>query len=131
MEKSTPSNPVESNIQSKTGIEDLFKDLTLVTPPILEKPQKDMKNDIMNLFEKVCHSTLLMEFSERLSKECYCCGRTVFILVTKICKSAESSPNNLVEDPNAHFIVRLLICCLLCCNRVKTLAQVSNLTLLR
>lgn len=60
VEKSTPSNPVESNIQSKTGIEDLFKDLTLVTPPILEKPQKDMKNDIMNLFEK---SSMVSPFS--------------------------------------------------------------------
>ena len=64
LEKSIPSNPVESNIQSKAGIEDLFKDLTVITPNILEKPQRDVKNDIMNVFDKVCHSTILIEFQK-------------------------------------------------------------------
>ena len=52
-EKNDPSKPVESKIQSKYGIEDLLKDSPLVTNSFSEEPQKDVKNDIMNLFEKV------------------------------------------------------------------------------
>ncbi|KAL3733692.1 hypothetical protein ACJRO7_023117 [Eucalyptus globulus] len=50
-EKSNHSKPVESSTQSTSVIEDLFKDVTLV-PSVSEKPQKDVKNDIMSLFEK-------------------------------------------------------------------------------
>ncbi|XP_030469170.1 ADP-ribosylation factor GTPase-activating protein AGD5-like [Syzygium oleosum] len=50
-EKSNNSKPVESSTQSTSGFEDLFKDVTLV-PSVSEKPQKDVKNDIMSLFEK-------------------------------------------------------------------------------
>ncbi|KAI3441562.1 Arf-GAP domain-containing protein [Psidium guajava] len=50
-EKSNQSKSVESSTQSTSGFEDLFKDVTLV-PSVSEKPQKDVKNDIMSLFEK-------------------------------------------------------------------------------
>lgn len=45
-----PPKPVESKTQSTSGIEDLFKDSPSIT--VSEKPQKDLKNDIMSLFEK-------------------------------------------------------------------------------
>uniref|UniRef100_A0A6M2FB29 Arf-GAP domain-containing protein n=1 Tax=Populus davidiana TaxID=266767 RepID=A0A6M2FB29_9ROSI len=48
-----PTKAVENDTQSVSGIEDLFKDSpSLATPSVLEKPQKDVKNDIMSLFEK-------------------------------------------------------------------------------
>ncbi|XP_019453611.1 PREDICTED: probable ADP-ribosylation factor GTPase-activating protein AGD5 isoform X2 [Lupinus angustifolius] len=44
---------VESAPLSTSGIEDLFKDSPSMTPSLApEKPQKDIKNDIMSLFEK-------------------------------------------------------------------------------
>ncbi|KAK9269517.1 hypothetical protein L1049_001293 [Liquidambar formosana] len=53
VEKTGLTKPVESNTQSTSGIEDLFKDSPLATPsPVSDKPQKDVKNDIMSLFEK-------------------------------------------------------------------------------
>jgi stromal membrane-associated protein len=52
-EKTGPPNTVEST-QYAPGIEDLFKDSTSLTPSLdPAKPQKDVKNDIMSLFEKV------------------------------------------------------------------------------
>ncbi|OVA20200.1 Arf GTPase activating protein [Macleaya cordata] len=50
-EKVGPTKPVESKTQTATGIEDLFKDSPSATPAP-EKPQKDLKGDIMSLFEK-------------------------------------------------------------------------------
>ncbi|KAF9672870.1 hypothetical protein SADUNF_Sadunf11G0089200 [Salix dunnii] len=51
--KAVPTKAVENKTQSNSGIEDLFKDLpSLATPSVSEKPQKDVKNDIMSLFEK-------------------------------------------------------------------------------
>ncbi|KAG5047097.1 hypothetical protein JHK86_016503 [Glycine max] len=50
--KAIESTP-QSTRQSTSGIEDLFKDSPSVTPSLTpEKPQKDLKNDIMSLFEK-------------------------------------------------------------------------------
>lgn len=54
-EKTDTSKSVESTPQPSSGIDDLFKDSSSVTPSsALEKPQKDIKNDIMSLFETVC-----------------------------------------------------------------------------
>lgn len=53
-EKTGPTKPVENSPQSTTGIEDLFNDSPSVMPAsVSEKPKKDLKNDIMSLFEKV------------------------------------------------------------------------------
>ena len=53
-EKTSPPKAADSTPVSASGIEDLFKDLSPVTPSLTpEKPQKDVKNDIMRLFEKV------------------------------------------------------------------------------
>ncbi|RZB77053.1 ADP-ribosylation factor GTPase-activating protein AGD5 isoform C [Glycine soja] len=52
-EKTSPLKAADSTPVSASGIEDLFKDLSPVTPSLTpEKPQKDVKNDIMRLFEK-------------------------------------------------------------------------------
>ncbi|KAG5114251.1 hypothetical protein JHK82_037520 [Glycine max] len=52
-EKTSPLKAADSTPASASGIEDLFKDLHPVTPSLTpEKPQKDVKNDIMSLFEK-------------------------------------------------------------------------------
>ena len=49
----TTRKSVESTPQPTSGIEDLFKDSPSVMPSsALEQPQKDVKNDIMSLFEK-------------------------------------------------------------------------------
>ncbi|XP_027354385.1 ADP-ribosylation factor GTPase-activating protein AGD5-like [Abrus precatorius] len=52
-EKTGAGKTVESTTQSTSGIEDLFKDSPSVTQSLTpEKPKKDVKNDIMSLFEK-------------------------------------------------------------------------------
>ncbi|KAF4377727.1 hypothetical protein F8388_004556 [Cannabis sativa] len=50
-EKIAQQKPVESNNKANSGFEDLFKDTPVLTPSVSEKP-KDVKNDIMSLFEK-------------------------------------------------------------------------------
>lgn len=55
-EKTCPLPKVADNsaLLSAAGIEDLFKDSPSMMPSLTpEKPQKDVKNDIMSLFEKV------------------------------------------------------------------------------
>ncbi|XP_061343590.1 ADP-ribosylation factor GTPase-activating protein AGD5-like isoform X2 [Gastrolobium bilobum] len=60
-EKTSPPKAVGSTPQSASGIEDLFKDSPSMTPSLApEKPQKDVKNDIMSLFEK---SNMVSPFS--------------------------------------------------------------------
>ncbi|CAL0303801.1 unnamed protein product [Lupinus luteus] len=52
-EKMDTPSAVENTPQPTSVIEDLFKDSPSVTPSLApEKPQKDIKNDIMSLFEK-------------------------------------------------------------------------------
>ncbi|XP_026422126.1 ADP-ribosylation factor GTPase-activating protein AGD5-like [Papaver somniferum] len=50
-EKAATSKPVENKTQTSTGIEDLFKDSPSATLAP-QKAQKDVKGDIMSLFEK-------------------------------------------------------------------------------
>ncbi|XP_058001424.1 ADP-ribosylation factor GTPase-activating protein AGD5 isoform X2 [Hevea brasiliensis] len=52
-DKNAPTKVAENNTNSTSGIEDLFKDSpSLTAPSVTEKHQKDVKNDIMSLFEK-------------------------------------------------------------------------------
>ncbi|GFP78575.1 probable ADP-ribosylation factor GTPase-activating protein agd5 [Phtheirospermum japonicum] len=52
-EKTTPTIIDENKSQPASGIEDLLKDSPSTEPsPMSGKPQKDVKNDIMSLFEK-------------------------------------------------------------------------------
>ncbi|KAL6205654.1 hypothetical protein ACLB2K_022909 [Fragaria x ananassa] len=50
-EKTSPPKEAESSSKPASGIEDLFAD-SLSLAPVAEKPKKDVKNDIMSLFEK-------------------------------------------------------------------------------
>ncbi|KAF2314286.1 hypothetical protein GH714_025036 [Hevea brasiliensis] len=52
-DKTAPTKVAENNTNSTSGMEDLFKDTPSMTKTsVTEKPQKDLKNDIMSLFEK-------------------------------------------------------------------------------
>lgn len=51
-EGSVPSKVDDNKKQSANEIEDLFKDTPSIAPLMTEKPQKDVKNDIMSLFDK-------------------------------------------------------------------------------
>ncbi|KAL7129622.1 hypothetical protein ABFS83_13G080800 [Erythranthe nasuta] len=52
-EKPSPAKVDDNKSTSASGIEDLFKDLPSITPSSVSgKPQTDVKNDIMSLFEK-------------------------------------------------------------------------------
>ncbi|KAL3503272.1 hypothetical protein ACH5RR_037721 [Cinchona calisaya] len=59
-EQSGPSKTGDNKTQSASEIEDLFKDLPSIAPAMTEKPQKDVKNDIMSLFDK---SNMVSPFS--------------------------------------------------------------------
>lgn len=54
-EKTSPLKAADNSTPpSASGIEDLFKDSPSMMPSLTPgKPQKDVKNDIMSLFEKV------------------------------------------------------------------------------
>ncbi|OAY28642.1 hypothetical protein MANES_15G083400v8 [Manihot esculenta] len=52
-DKTSTTTVAENNTNSTSGIEDFFKDSpSLTNPSVTENPQKDVKNDIMSLFEK-------------------------------------------------------------------------------
>ncbi|OWM88681.1 hypothetical protein CDL15_Pgr002448 [Punica granatum] len=56
---SNPQKPAEASPMTSSGIEDLFENMSPITP-VTEKPEKDVKNDIMSLFEK---SNMVSPFS--------------------------------------------------------------------
>uniref|UniRef100_A0A5B7A690 Putative ADP-ribosylation factor GTPase-activating protein AGD5 n=1 Tax=Davidia involucrata TaxID=16924 RepID=A0A5B7A690_DAVIN len=59
--KRTGLTKPDDNKTLASGVEDLFKDAPLIAPStVSEKPQKDVKNDIMSLFEK---SNMVSPFS--------------------------------------------------------------------
>ncbi|KAL6553442.1 hypothetical protein OROGR_007284 [Orobanche gracilis] len=61
IEKTTPARSDENNSQSASRVDDLFKSSPSIEPSFMSgKPQKDVKNDIMSLFEK---SNTLSPFS--------------------------------------------------------------------
>ncbi|KAJ8754606.1 hypothetical protein K2173_010697 [Erythroxylum novogranatense] len=51
-DKTVSTKSLENNTQSNSGIEDLFKDSPPLTSSTPVKPQKDVKSDIMSLFDK-------------------------------------------------------------------------------
>ncbi|KAK4491997.1 hypothetical protein RD792_002784, partial [Penstemon davidsonii] len=60
-EKAGPAKVDDNKSQSASGFEDLFQDKPSITPStMLGKPQTDVKNDIMSLFEK---SNMVSPFS--------------------------------------------------------------------
>ncbi|CAN1775379.1 ADP-ribosylation factor GTPase-activating protein AGD5, partial [Linum perenne] len=69
VEKADPPKAVERNdARPTTVIEDLFKDEpSTVSPAVSQKPQKDVKNDIMSLFEKVLYLLLHAFMDQNIS----------------------------------------------------------------
>lgn len=86
-EKTAPAKPVESNNQPNSGLEDLFKDTPLVTPSS-EKPQKDLKNDIMSLFEK---SNMVSPFAMH-QQQLAMLAQQQALLIASVNKSAGADP---------------------------------------
>lgn len=60
------SKATESKVQTRYGIEDLFMGSPSVIPSVSEKSQKDVKNDVMNLFGKVNVSKFYVEIMETI-----------------------------------------------------------------
>lgn len=63
-EVSVAPKGIETKIHSDSGFEDLFQGLQWVTQPISQEPPKEVKNEIMNHFEKV-NSTIYLQLSFR------------------------------------------------------------------
>lgn len=66
-EKAVKSKGAETGTLLSPGIEDLFKDSPLEVKQDPEKPKKDVKNDIMSLFEKVSDVTCQKEVFTHIS----------------------------------------------------------------
>ncbi|KAI9093250.1 hypothetical protein K1719_027264 [Acacia pycnantha] len=92
-EKTSPTKAVEST-PSASEIEDLFKDSPTpsVTPSLIpEKPQKDLKNDIMSLFEK---SSMVSPFAMH-QQQLAMLAQQQSLLMAAAAKSAGGDPKNL------------------------------------
>ncbi|GLT33488.1 hypothetical protein SLA2020_080740 [Shorea laevis] len=68
VEEGDPSNSSKSNLQTKNSIEDLCNDSAKVKQSLAEKPQEDVKNDVMNLFNK--STTVSPIYQEQLAMLC-------------------------------------------------------------
>ncbi|XP_028779876.1 ADP-ribosylation factor GTPase-activating protein AGD5-like isoform X2 [Neltuma alba] len=91
-EKTSPTKAVEST-PSASGIEDLFKDSSSpsVAPSLVpEKPQKDLKNDIMSLFEK---SNMVSPFAMH-QQQLAMLAQQQSLLMAAAAKSASGDPKN-------------------------------------
>lgn len=57
-EKADVKKDGDSVKKSASEFDDLFGDSSASTTPVTQQPQKDVKSDIMSLFEKVCALSL-------------------------------------------------------------------------
>ncbi|XP_039032485.1 ADP-ribosylation factor GTPase-activating protein AGD5-like [Hibiscus syriacus] len=93
-DKPNPPKAAESNTQSSTGIEDLFGDLPPLTAnQVPEKPKKDMKNDIMSLFEK---SNMVSPFAMHQQQLALLAQQQSLLMAA----AAKSSPGNTQQLPS-------------------------------
>ncbi|GMJ15919.1 NEVERSHED, ARF-GAP domain 5 [Hibiscus trionum] len=93
-DKPNPSKAAESNTQSTTGIEDLFGDLPPLTAnQIPEKPKKDVKNDIMSLFEK---SNMVSPFAMHQQQLAMLAQQQSLLMAA----AAKSAPGNNQQPPS-------------------------------
>ncbi|TYH74715.1 hypothetical protein ES332_D05G421100v1 [Gossypium tomentosum] len=89
-----PPKPAESNTKSTSGIEDLFSDLPpLTTNQVPEKPQKDVKNDIMSLFEK---SNMVSPFAMHQQQLAMLAQQQSLLMAA----AAKSAPGNAQQPPS-------------------------------
>ncbi|KAI4322886.1 hypothetical protein L6164_022537 [Bauhinia variegata] len=94
-EKTGPIKAVESTPQPASGIEDLFKDSPSVTPSLVpEKPQKDVKNDIMSLFEK---SSMVSPFAMH-QQQLAMLAQQQSLLMVAAAKSAGGDPKSILAQ---------------------------------
>ncbi|XWS09932.1 hypothetical protein CRYUN_Cryun39dG0032300 [Craigia yunnanensis] len=93
-DKTDPPKAAESNTQSATGIEDLFNDSPLLTTnQVPEKPQKDVKNDIMSLFEK---SNMVSPFAMHQQQLAMLAQQQSLLMAA----AAKSAPGNTQQPPS-------------------------------
>lgn len=93
-DKPNPPKPAESNTKSTSGIEDLFSDLPpLTTNQVPEKPQKDVKNDIMSLFEK---SNMVSPFAMHQQQLAMLAQQQSLLMAA----AAKSAPGNAQQPPS-------------------------------
>ncbi|XVF04089.1 hypothetical protein REPUB_Repub05bG0051600 [Reevesia pubescens] len=93
-DKTDPPKAAEKNAQSATGIEDLFNDSPpLTTNQVPEKPQKDVKNDIMSLFEK---SNMVSPFAMHQQQLALLAQQQSLLIAA----AAKSAPGNTQQPPS-------------------------------
>ncbi|XWS11099.1 hypothetical protein CRYUN_Cryun38cG0054600 [Craigia yunnanensis] len=93
-DKTDPPKAAESNTQSTTGIEDLLNDSPpLMTNQVPEKPQKDVKNDIMSLFEK---SNMVSPFAMHQQQLAMLAQQQSLLMAA----AAKSAPGNTQQPPS-------------------------------
>ncbi|XP_038690265.1 ADP-ribosylation factor GTPase-activating protein AGD5-like isoform X2 [Tripterygium wilfordii] len=100
-ENASPAKAVENNTRSTSAIEDLFKDTPLfTTTPVAEKPQKDVKNDIMSLFEK---SNMVSPFSLH-QQQLAMLAQQQSLLMAAAAKSAVGDPklSGKIQQPGSN-----------------------------
>ncbi|CAK9160197.1 unnamed protein product [Ilex paraguariensis] len=91
-EETRPTKSNESETQSNSGIEDMFKDLPSIAPPTTsENARKDAKNDIMSLFDK---SNMVSPFSLH-QQQLAMLAQQNSLLMAAAAKSAGGVPNIL------------------------------------
>ncbi|XP_022753233.1 probable ADP-ribosylation factor GTPase-activating protein AGD5 [Durio zibethinus] len=94
IDSTDPAKAAEKNTQSATGIEDLFNDSSsLPINKVPEKPQKDVKNDIMSLFEK---SNMLSPFAMHQQQLAMLAQQQSLLMAA----SAKSAPGNSQQPPS-------------------------------
>ncbi|OWM81201.1 hypothetical protein CDL15_Pgr007232 [Punica granatum] len=97
-EKSGSPEAVESTTSQKTSeIEDLFKDTSTATPAP-EKPQKDVKNDIMSLFEK---SNSVSPFAMHQQQLAMLAQHQSLLMAASAAKSAGGDPKSTAGSQQA------------------------------
>ncbi|KAJ7981690.1 Arf GTPase activating protein [Quillaja saponaria] len=90
-EKTEPTKAVQSTQQSTSGIEDLFNVSPSITPALVpENPKKDVKNDIMSLFEK---SNMVSPFSMHQQQLAMLAQQQSLLMATEA-KSAGGDPKH-------------------------------------
>ncbi|MBA0573924.1 hypothetical protein Golob_001171, partial [Gossypium lobatum] len=89
-----PPKAGEKNTQSATGIENLFNDSPpITTNQVTEKPQKDIKDDIMSLFEK---SNTPSPFAMHQQQLAALAQQQSFLMAA----AAKSAPGNAQQSPS-------------------------------
>ncbi|GMJ11469.1 NEVERSHED, ARF-GAP domain 5 [Hibiscus trionum] len=99
-DKNDPPKAGEKNAQSATGIENLFNDSPpLTTNQVPEKPQKDVKNDILSLFEK---SNTVQPYAMHQQQQLALLAHQQSLLMAAAAKSA---PGNTQQSPSNGAII--------------------------